>query len=165
MRVGLRTKLNLLIIALAILAIGSFALIATPFLESVARDEVLQRSRIMMESAAGTRKYTSEEIAPILSPLLDQKFLPQAVSSYAAVKNFQLLQADNRDYTYREPALNPTNPANRTVDWEADIIEDFQAHPQRAELISERTTHAGPILNLSRPNSRRHGLPDVSRPG
>src|SRR5260221_694564 len=151
MRVGLRHKINLLIIAFEILAIGSFALIATTFLESVARDEVLQRSRIMMESAAGTRKYTSEEIAPILSPLLDQKFLPQAVSSYAAVKNFQILQADNPDYTYREPALNPTNPANRAVDWEADIIEDFRAHPQRAELISERTTHAGPILNLSRP--------------
>src|SRR5258708_19132033 len=67
MRFGLRTKLNLLIIALAILAIGSFALIATPFLESVARDEVLQRSRIMMESAAGTRKYTSEEIADSLT--------------------------------------------------------------------------------------------------
>src|SRR5260221_785432 len=99
MRVGLRNKLNLLIIALAILAIGSFALIATPFLESVARDEMLQRSRIMMESAAGTRKYTSEEIAPTLAPLLDQEFFPQAVSAYAAVKNVHRLHADNPYHT------------------------------------------------------------------
>lgn len=151
MNIGLRTKLNLLIIALAIVAIGSFTLIAAPFLESVARDEVLQRSRILMESAAGTRKYTSDEIAPILAPMLQTKFYPQAVSSYAAVKNFQILQAENPDYTYREPALNPTNPASRAADWEADIIEDFRAHPEKKELISERTTHAGPILSLSHP--------------
>ena len=151
MRFGLRAKLNLLVIASAALAIGSFALIATPFLEFAARDEVMQRSRIMMKSAAGTRKYTSEEIAPIIAPLLDGKFFPQAVSSYAAIKNFQILQAENPDYTYREPALNPTNPASRATDWEADIIEDFRAHPEKTELINERTTHAGPVLSLSRP--------------
>jgi len=68
MRVGLRTKLNLLIIALAILAIGSFALIATPFLESVARDEVLQAIADHDGERGRNPKYTSEEIAPVLAP-------------------------------------------------------------------------------------------------
>src|ERR1700743_47110 len=120
---GLRTKLNLLLIGLAVLAIGAFALLSTPFLQSIARDEVLQRSRILMESAAGTRKYTSEEIAPILTPMMKVKFYPQAVPAYAALRNFDLLKAQNAEYTYREPALNPTNPSNRAIDWEADIIQ------------------------------------------
>jgi HAMP domain-containing protein len=151
LNLGLRAKLNLAIIAIAIFAIGSFWFIATPFLESIARDEVLQRSRIMMESAAGTRKYTSQEVAPIIEPLMTDKFFPQAVSAYAAVKNFEVLQEGNPDYSYREPALNPTNPEHRATDWEADIINDFRAHPAKTELITERVTHTGPILSLSRP--------------
>jgi protein-histidine pros-kinase len=148
---GLRTKLNLLMITMAVLAIGSFALASTPFLRSIARDEVLQRSRILMESAAGTRKYTSEEIAPILAPMLGTKFFPQAVSAYAAVKNFALLRAANPDYTYAEPALNPTNSASRATDWEADIITDFRDNPSKTELIVERETHNGRILSLAHP--------------
>jgi HAMP domain-containing protein len=148
---GLRTKLNLLMFGVAVFAIGSFALLSTPFLQSIARDEVLQRSRILMESAAGTRKYTSEQIAPILTPMMSTQFFPQAVSAYAAIKNFDLLKEQNTNYTYREPALNPTNPMNRASDWETDIIQDFRSNPSKSEVITERETHGGQILNLARP--------------
>ncbi|MDB5465103.1 MAG: hypothetical protein JWP23_3492, partial [Phenylobacterium sp.] len=60
---GLRTKFNLMLLVVALVGVGLFALAATPILEAVTRDEVLQSSRIMMESAAGARKYTSEQIA------------------------------------------------------------------------------------------------------
>jgi HAMP domain-containing protein len=148
---GLRAKLNIVMITMAILAVGSFALVSTPFLQSIARDEVLQRSRILMESAAGIRKYTSDEIAPILTPMLATKFWPQAVSAYAAIRNFDLLKVQNPDYTYREPALNPTNPINRATDWEADIIQDFRNNPSKSELVTERETHNGLLLQLARP--------------
>lgn len=154
---GLRAKVNLMIVALAIVAIGLFAVAATPFLDSIARDEILQRSRILMESASGTRKYTSEEIAPILAPTLNQTFRPQAVSAYAAIKNFAMLRAQNPDYSYREAALNPTNLENRASDWEADMIQDFRANPSKKELITERNTHAGLILSLAHPISVQQG--------
>ena len=41
---------------------------------------------------------------------------------------------------YREAALNPTNPQDRATDWEADIINDFRAHPEKKEISSERAT-------------------------
>lgn len=148
---GLRAKVNLMIVALAVVAIGLFALVSTPFLESVARDEVLQRSRILMESAGGVRKYTSDEIAPILAPTLNETFRPQAVSAYAALRNFAILHQQNPDYSYREAALNPTNPENRASDWEADIIQDFKANAGKKEIVVERTTHAGLILSLAHP--------------
>jgi HAMP domain-containing protein len=154
---GLRAKVNLMIVAVAVFAIGLFAVAATPYLESIARDEVLQRSRILMESASGTRQYTSEEIAPILAPTLNQTFRPQAVSAYAAIRNFALLRAHNPDYSYREAALNPTNPENRAVDWEADIIQDFRNNPKKTELVTERTTHAGLILSLAHPITVKQG--------
>jgi protein-histidine pros-kinase len=135
----------------AVLGLALLALVSTPFLEGQARDDVLQRSRIMMESAAGVRKYTSDQVAPLLEPRMGTTFHPQAVSAFAATKTFDVLHAKYPDYTYREPALNPTNPDDRAVDWEADIINGFRDHPQQDETVIERQTATGPALVLARP--------------
>jgi protein-histidine pros-kinase len=148
---GLRAKLNLVLAIVAVGGAALFALGSTPLLQSLARDEVLQSSRIMMESAAGARQYTSSEVAPLLSATMDQTFHPQAVSAYAAKKNFAVLHAKFSDYSYREAALNPTNPEDRASDWEADIINDFRAHPDKQEIVGLRDTAMGPALNLARP--------------
>jgi len=149
--VGLRTKFNLLLLAVALVGAGLFALAAAPLVDAVAREEVLQSSRIMMESAAGARKYTSEQIAPILKPAIAHQFYPQSVSAYAAKRNFDVIHSKFPDYMYREAALNPTNPQDRATDWEADIINDFRAHPDKEEVSLVRATATGPMLELARP--------------
>lgn len=148
---GLRAKFNLLLLAVAVIGAGLFALAAEPLVNAVAREEVLQSSRIMMESAAGARKYTSEQIAPILKPQIAQHFYPQSVSAYAAKRNFDVIREKFPDYVYREAALNPTNPQDRAADWEADIINEFRAHPDKKEISIERATATGPMLELARP--------------
>ena len=145
-------KVNLILLVVAAIVIELFAVVSTPFLESAARTEVLQKARIMMEAAAGIRTYTSNEIAPLLNAKRDgDKFHPQTVPAYAASKNFALLASKFTDYAYREAALNPINLANLAVDWEADIINDFRQNPHKRELITERETHNGRVLNLSHP--------------
>ena len=148
---GLRAKFNLLMLVVAVVGVGLFALAAEPLVNAVAREEVLQSSRIMMESAAGARKYTSEQIAPILKPQIGQHFYPQSVSAYAAKRNFDVIHEKFPDYMYREAALNPSNPQDRATDWEADIINDFRAHPEQKEISLERQTATGPMLELARP--------------
>ena len=148
---GLRAKFNLLMLVVAVVGVGLFALAAEPLVNAVAREEVLQSSRIMMESAAGARKYTSEQIAPILKPQIGQHFYPQSVSAYAAKRNFDVIHEKFPDYMYREAALNPTNPQDRATDWEADIINDFRAHPDKSEISIDRATATGPMLELARP--------------
>lgn len=148
---GIRTKFNLLLAFVAVLGIGLFWLTSIPFLRIVTNEEVLQSSRIMMESAAGARKYTSEQITPLLNDDMRVHFHPQAVAAYAAKRNFDVLHAKFADYRYREAALNPTNPEDRAVDWEADIINDFRAHPEKVEISAERDTPTGPMLDLARP--------------
>jgi len=138
-------------LVVAVVGAGLFALAAEPLVNAVAREEVLQSSRIMMESAAGARKYTSEQIAPILKPQIGQHFYPQSVSAYAAKRNFDVIHEKFPDYMYREAALNPSNPQDRAVDWEADIINDFRAHPDKKEISVERATPTGPMLELARP--------------
>jgi len=148
---GLRTKLNLLLLVVALLGAGAFAAVSAPFLEMLARDEVVQSSRIMMEAAAGARTYTSEQVAPLLQADMSENFHPQAVSAYAAAKTFAMLHRRFPDYSYREVALNPTNLDDRPADWEADIVQFFRSTKGRTEVINQRTTFRGKVLSLSRP--------------
>lgn len=148
---GLRAKFNLLLLVVAIVGAGLFAVAANPLVDAIAREEVLQSSRIMMESAAGARKYTSEQVAPVLKPMIGAHFYPQSVSAYAAKRNFDVIHAKFPDYEYREAALNPTNPQDRATDWEADIINDFRSHPDKQEVSLVRATATGPMLELARP--------------
>src|SRR5436190_23078263 len=99
-------KFNLLMLAIAAAGVGLFTLAAEPLVHAVAQEEVLQSARIMMESAAGARKYTSEQIAPLLKDRMEHQFYPQAVSAYAAKQNNEVIRAGYPDYTYREAALN-----------------------------------------------------------
>ncbi len=165
---GIRAKFNLLLLFVAIVGVGLFAVASTPFLRAIAREEVVQSSRIMMESAAGARKYTSEQIAPLLAADMQQNFHAQAVSAYAAKKNFDVLHSKFPDYSYREAALNPTNPEDRATDWEADIINDFRSHPEKPEIVTERATPVGPVLDMARPLVAKqrclvcHSTPDAA---
>jgi HAMP domain-containing protein len=148
---GLRAKFNLMLLLVALAGVAAFALASTPVLDGLARDEVLQTSRIMMASAAGARKYTAEEIAPLVMKDMAATFHPQTVSAYAAKKTFAVLRAQFHDFSYREAALNPTNPEDQANDWEADIINDFKDHPDKTEVVLQRQTANGPALTLARP--------------
>jgi protein-histidine pros-kinase len=148
---GLRTKFNL--VMLAAFAVGF--LIAVVVLNRVfvdhARDQVLENARIMMTEANAIRKYTAQDLRPLLPREQDGKFVAETIPAYAAQKNFKDLQAEFAGYTYREPALNPTNLMDRALDWEADIITGFRNDPSRQEFVVERDTPLGPTLNLARP--------------
>lgn len=121
------------------------------FLEENAREEVLDSARIMLQSAIAVRGYTVGEIRPLLALQQKRKFLPQTVPAYAAHRYVSELQKEYPEYGYREAVLNPTNPADRTTQWEADIVNWFRNHDKQAELIGVRETPTGPSMYLSRP--------------
>ena len=150
---GLGAKFNLVV--LAAFAVG-FVIAAIAFnrvsIDS-ARDQVLENARIMMTEANAIRNYTDKELGPLLPMELNGKFVPETVPAFAAQSNFKDVQAAFPGFTYREPALNPTNPSDRAQDWEADVIDLFRNEPTRREVVVERETSVGPTLNLARPVS------------
>jgi HAMP domain-containing protein len=152
--VGLRAKFNLVI--LAAFAVGF--LLAVTVLNSVfinsAREHALQNARIMITTANAIRNYTAQELEPLLPKDYGGKFVRQTVPAYAAQKNFKDVQAEFPGYSYREPALNPTNLSDKAQPWEADIIGEFRNSPKN-ELVFDRDTPLGPTLNLARPISVR----------
>src|SRR5258708_39949722 len=54
------------------------------------------------------------------------------------------------DYAYKEAALNPTNPRDRAVGWEADVVNQFRKEV-RPEISGTRVSESGLSLYLARP--------------
>lgn len=148
---GLRTKFNLAVVAVFLLGlVGTYFFLERQFIET-ARADVLQNARIMMSAANAVRGYTQRELAPLINARDTGRFEPTTVPAYAAQTNFRTVQAEYRDYSYKEAALNPTNPADRATDWESDFIRDFRNNRGHTELIGERETPGGRVLTLARP--------------
>ena len=146
-------KFNLIFLLLAGTGLAIVAHVAYRFLMENAKTQVVQQAQLMMESARATRDYTSEELKPLLSRVAGHgdEFIPQTVPAYGATQSFARLRTRYPDYTYKEAALNPTNPRNRAEDFETDIINTFRNHPDRREIIGERETPTGEALYLAHP--------------
>ena len=148
---GLKAKFNLVMLIAFLIGLGLAGVLSYRLVQDNARSVVLQEAAIMMGQATAISTYTDREIAPLLADQLKIRFLPQSIPFWAAQTNFRALQQQFPDYSFREPATNPTNPADRPTDWQADIIDLFRRDPTRTEFVSHRETPTGPILSYSRP--------------
>ena len=150
---GLRTKFNLAVLAAFLIGFAGAGFFLQPLFIDSARQQVLENARIMMTSANAVRHFTNVFIKPLAAPMNDSgvKFVPASVPSFAAQTTFKDVQAQFPDYTYREPALNPTNLSDRASDWEADYINVFRNRAGVKELSGERETPTGTVLSLARP--------------
>lgn len=148
---GLRAKFNLMTLVAFCVGFLVAAIILDLVAAKTARHEVLQNARIMMTAANGVRGYTVQDLVPLLPIELGGKFVPETVPAFAAQTTFKNTQTAFPGYAYREPTLNPTNPMDRAQDWEADIIRLFRDDPNRQEVVLERATLSGPMLNLAQP--------------
>jgi len=148
---SLLTKFNLALIVVFSLAMVPVGWVSNALLQRSARAQVIQNARIMMETAMAVRGYTIKQIKPLLDARLAQQFLPQTVPAYSATEIFNNMRQSHPEYEYKEATLNPSNPRDRTVDWEADVVNQFRREPKRAEIIGERDTPEGRSLFLSHP--------------
>ena len=130
---GLRLKFNLVLIAVFVVGLGVTGYVSYELLHKNAREEVLRNAGVMMEASLSMRSYTVAQGRPNLAVDPD-KFLPQSVPAFGATEIMNLLRKKYPDYAYKEAALNPTNPRNRAVDWEADIVNTFRADPEHGEI-------------------------------
>jgi len=150
MKLSLKLKFNLVFVAIFGVGLLVSAWLAQALLYRSAREETLQDARILMETAGAARSYTSEQLVPLMQPLMAERFLPQSVPSYAATENLARLRTRFPEFAYKEATLNPTNPRDRASDWEADVIQKLKDDPQSTEFIGERSTPSGPALYIAR---------------
>jgi protein-histidine pros-kinase len=120
-------------------------------LQQNAREEILQNARLVMETALATRAYTASQVGPLLETQMKYAFLPQSIPAYSAREVLVGLRQKFGDYAYKEATINPTNPRNRAVEWETDIVNQFRGSSDRGEIIGERDTPTGRSLYIARP--------------
>lgn len=147
----LKLKFNLVMIAAFAAGLALAGVFVNSLSRAIARKAVLSEAAVMMASANAILHYTDAEVAPLLARASKVQFLPQAIPFFAAQRSFDLLAKERADYSFRQPADNPTNPSDRAADWEKAIIQTFQTHPEMPTLTTERTTEAGVVLSFSQP--------------
>ncbi|HXZ53984.1 MAG TPA: DUF3365 domain-containing protein [Burkholderiales bacterium] len=147
---GLRLKFNLVLLFVFILGLGVSGFVSYDLLHRTARDEVLRNAGVMMEAALSMRQYTVSQVRDKLVQK-EGEFLPQSVPAFAATEIMNQLRKKYPDYAYKEAALNPTNPRDRAVEWEADIVNDFRNNPSLPEISGTRMTPTGMSMFLARP--------------
>ena len=163
---GLRLKFNLVLVVVFLAGFGAAGFVSRQLLQENARDEVIRDAKLMMEAAGSVRSYTVDQIRPQLIKQMDRVFLPQSVPAYAATETINTLRKKYTDYSYKEATLNPTNPRNRTLDWEADIVNRFRNYPDVKEIVAERQSSTGRSLFIakrSRPWPRPSTSPATAR--
>jgi protein-histidine pros-kinase len=148
---GLRLKFNLVLILVFALGLAASGYVSKRILEANAQEEVTRNAELMMGAALAVRGYTSKQVKPQLELQLMRAFLPQSVPAYAATEMFNTLRQQHPEYTYKEATLNPTNPRDRAVEWEADIVQQFRNDSTRTEIRGTRDTPTGKALYLAKP--------------
>lgn len=144
-------KFNLIFLLVFIAGLVASAYVSRDLLQRNAQQEILEHARLTMEKAVAVRSYTNEQIRPLLETQMKYTFLPQTVPAYSATEVLAKLSKAFPDYTYKEATLNPTNPRDRAVDWEADIVGRFRTAPDQKELAGERDTPLGRVMYIARP--------------
>jgi len=104
------------------------------------QERILQAQKQLIESL----KNKPEEF-------MDTEFHAQSVPAFAATEIFNYLREKYPEYSYKEAALNPTNPRDRSTDWEADIINQFRNNADQKDDAGSRDTPNGQATWYARP--------------
>lgn len=147
----LLVKFNLLYVLVMALGIVACGLFTRDLLQNDARQQVLDQARLLIDNALSVRGYTSGQITKLLQTQMKYEFLPQAVPSYSATEVLGTLQKKYPEYFYKEATLNPTNPRDRAVGWEVDVVNQFRSGNEQKEFVGERDTPSGRSLYVARP--------------
>ena len=138
--------------------IGSFAIasiIGAGGFYLVLHERALQRTALeagrFLSTASAIRAYTDNNVGPALRNVPSDEFHGEIVPAFAAQSVYRKVQETYPGYTYREPALNPTNLNDRPTPYEVELINRFRADPNLKELNGVRDGDDGSVYYLARP--------------
>ena len=112
----------------------------------------------MLDMATSVRNYTSNEIAPLLKDKqsTSNTFIPQSVPAYSARTAFEYYHklanvVDFNSATYKEAAINPTNPKNLADSFEADLQKQMEANANIKQVSDFTTLNGQSFFYIARP--------------
>jgi protein-histidine pros-kinase len=144
-------KFNLIFLLVFLVGLAGASLVARNLLQAAAKEEVADRARLLIEKANAVSTYTADQIRPLLETQMKYNFLPQSVPAYSSAEVLAALQKTYPEYAFKSAMLNPTNPRDRAVEWEEDVVNKFRSTPDLKEFVGQRETPSGTALYVARP--------------
>ena len=148
---GLRLKFNLILAACFILGLIASSMVFYEVSKQNAMERLHAQIGVLRAQALAVRRYTSEEIRPLLSDMSDVQFLPQTVPSFSAQTAFNNFRDHYKDFYYKEAVLNPTNPSDLATGWETDLIKKLRKDTSLKEVVELRDGKAGKEYTVAFP--------------
>ncbi|HEY9616005.1 MAG TPA: DUF3365 domain-containing protein [Microcoleaceae cyanobacterium] len=162
------------IVILAIVFVTSMGLSGVLFSATAhhqAEDQVAANATMLIEMVNAVRNYTNIQVQPLLINQIDssEKFVREAIPSYAARQTFELLRRQKQysDYFYKDAALNPTNPRDQANEFEAALVREFRQNPDLKERSGFKQGNDRTLFYVARPLKiqqqsclRCHSTPD-----
>ncbi|UXH76171.1 Tll0287-like domain-containing protein [Roseateles amylovorans] len=148
---SLLLKFNLIFLVVFTIGLTVTGVLAREWLQAGAQEQVADRARLLMQSADAVNRYTADHVRPLLEGQLRERFVPEAVPAFSAHEVLATLSKAYEDYSYKAAMLNPTNPRNRAVGWEADVISQFARRPALTEFVGRRDIPGGEALYIAKP--------------
>jgi protein-histidine pros-kinase len=148
---GLRFKFNAILLLTLTIGLAASSAIFWRVAGNNARDQLHSQIYVLRAQALAVRRYTQEEIKPLLADMSDLQFLPQTIPSFSAQTAFGHFRDLLPEFSYKEAALNPTNLADKAVDWEAELIDKLRADTGLKELAINRSTPIGEQYTVAFP--------------
>lgn len=148
---GLRLKFNVILALTLVLGLIASSIIFWQVAEDNAREQLHSQIAVLRAQALAVRRYTSEEIKPLLAEQSGVQFLPQSVPSFSAQTAFANFRDRFPSFFYKEAALNPTNPSDKAAPWEEELIKKLRADSSLKELIEIRSTPQGDQYTVAFP--------------
>ena len=148
---SIRVRLNMVLLATMMVAIALTCIWSYVVVQRRALTEVQDLAALQMATGQAIRRYTVEHVRDVV--LQDSHhFSPAAIPSFAANTSMAYVRDSYPSFSYREVALNPTNPQSRAQEWEVEAIRTFRDTREISELYSlvgegqnERVLFAKPL--------------------
>lgn len=140
LNLGQKFTLILSIVFVAGMALGGIAL--WKGLEGRAEAEVTAKGLMLIGAMRSVREYTSTQVAPLLADKLKASptFIKETVPAFSASSVFEKFRKDPAyaPLTYKEAALNPSNPQNLADDFETQVLNGMISDPNTKSLSGFR---------------------------
>lgn len=169
---SLRLKFNLVLACICLAGFLAAQHYVHGILASQARAEASDQAQVSMAMALAVREHTSRQIKPFFDAHQGKLFAPQGIPAFAAIETMRLFNARFPGHSYREVALNPTNPKDLAIGWEKDLLDQYRSGAITGEFEQLVEGPQGPRLNLARPFQITdasclacHGRPQDAPPG
>lgn len=148
---GLRLKFNLILAVCFIVGLLASSYVFYEISKQNAVQRLHSQIGVLRAQALAVRRYTSEEVRPLLSDMSDVQFLPQTVPSFSAQTAFANFRDHYPDFYYKEAVLNPTNPSDLATDWEKELIDQLRDDTSLKEVTTVRDAEDGPQYTVAFP--------------